>query len=397
MKIGINASFLRKQNNGIGQVTTNFLKKLVEISNDNLQDGGQLSNEKNIYFIYLEEDVDLKLPENFHKVIFLPFWKRDDLIRKIWWEKFSLPRQVIKDECDALFSLYQSPTILKNEKIKHVMLVHDIIPRLFPQYLNNWRKKVYQSLSERAIKKAGKILAVSHRTEKDLIKHLGIDAMKISVNYIDVDEIYKKEVSQEKLAEVLKKYNLKSGYIYNGGGLEVRKNTENVLRAYQILKENFGKASWLPKLVISGKLMPQLAPLVCDVESLVKGLALEEDVVVLDWVPQEDLPALYRNAAVFIFPSHYEGFGVPVLEAMSQGVPVITAKTSSLPEVGADTILYCNPDDVDDLAMVMKNVLTSNHLQASLSLKGYERARRFSWNKFTGKTIDIIQELGGRK
>jgi glycosyltransferase involved in cell wall biosynthesis len=114
----------------------------------------------------------------------------------------------------------------------------------------------------------------------------------------------------------------------------MRKNTEGVLRAYKILLEAYGNASWLPKLVISGKLMPNLAPLVADVTQLVEGLELEKYVTLLDWVPQEDLPALYKNAGVFVYPSLYEGFGLPVLEAMNQGVPVITSKTSSLPEVG---------------------------------------------------------------
>lgn len=402
MKIAINASFLRKQNTGIGQVTANFIKKLAEFEISNFK----FENSKEIEFVlYLEEDIKLGLPENaassavkFSKRIFLPSWKRDDLIRKIWWEIFSLPKQIKKDQCDVLLSLYQNPTVLRcklfnKKKVKHVMIVHDLIPKLFPIYLDNWRKKIYQFLIERAIKKVDKIISVSHRTEKDLIQHLEIEANKVSVNYIDADEIYKEQVNEQDAFFVQNKYELTPGYIYTGGGLELRKNTESVLRAYKILLEAYGHASWLPKLVISGKMMPELAPLICDVESVVKGLELEKEVKLLGFVEQQDLPALYRNAAVFVYPSFYEGFGLPVLEAMNQGTPVITAKTSSLPEVGSDSVLYCNPNDVDDLAMVLKNVLTNNHLQAALSLKGVERAKHFSWNKFTEKTLNIINSL----
>jgi len=382
---------LRKQNTGIGQVTINFLKKLMEFRISNFE---FRNNEEVEVVLYLEEDVDFELPEGFSKKVFLPVYKRDDLIRKIWWEKFSLPRKVKKDKCDVLLSLYQSTTSIQPHKdFKHIMVVHDIIPKFFPEYLNNWRKKLYQWLTERAIKKADKIIAVSHRSEKDLIAHLGIDAKKITVSYIDVDEIYKKEVSEKESQRVLKKYNLKAGYIYSGGGLEVRKNTENVLRAYKILFEAYGHASWLPKVVVSGKMMPQLAPLVTDVEATVKGLGLEKEVSLLDFVPQEDLPALYKNASVFVYPSLYEGFGLPVLEAMSQGTPVITSKTSSLPEVGSDSVVYCDPKSVDDLAMVLKNVLMNNHLLSSLSMKGKERATHFSWDKFTEKMINIIIDL----
>lgn len=396
MKIGINASFLRKENTGIGQVTANFIKNLTEISNEKLP----IPNKADLEFVlYLEEDIDLVLPENFSKKVFLPKWKRDDLIRKIWWEMFSLPKEIRKDGCEILLSLYQCPTLLrsmlrsKEKKVRHIMIVHDIIPKLFPSYLNNWRKKLYQYLTERAIKAADKIIAVSHKTEKDIVQHLGVDAGRISVCHIDVDEIYKKKVDDEDAFFVQNKYELRPGYIYNGGGLEVRKNTESVLRAYKILLEAYGHASWLPKLVISGKMMPELVPLVCDVEAVVKGLGLEDDVKLLGFVSQQDLPALYRSASVFVYPSLYEGFGLPVLEAMNQGIPVITSKTSSLPEVGSDSVLYCDPNDVDDLAMVLKNVLTNNHLQASLSLKGVERAKHFSWDKFTGKVLNIIKTI----
>jgi len=404
MIIGIDASFLRKQNTGLGQATTNFLKKLVEISNSPPRideqsslrvEAGQLKilNDKETEFIlYLEEDTDLVLPKNFRKEIFLPLWKRDDLIRKIWWEKCLLPRHAKKNRCDVLISLYQSTTIRPHTVTEHIMVVHDIIPRLFPEYLSNWRKKIYQRLVERAMNKADKIIAVSHRTEKDLIQHVGIAASKITVSYIDVDEIFKKTVSPQECSRVMKKYNLKPGYIYNGGGLEVRKNTEGVMRAYKSLVDYYAPVMDVPDLVISGKMMPQLAPLITDVEQLVLGLGLKDRIKLLDFVPQEDLPALYVNAAMFVFPSHYEGFGLPVLEAMNMGTPVITSKTSSLPEVGGDSVLYCKPDDIHDMAMVMRNVLKNEKVRQSLAEKGKERAKRFSWERFVEKMLHIIEQ-----
>jgi glycosyltransferase involved in cell wall biosynthesis len=390
MRIGINASFLRKQNTGLGQVTLNFLRKLSElkVKNEKLK--------KLEFILYLEEEADLKLPGNFQKRVFLPKYKRDDLIRKIWWEKFLLPEKIKEDSCDVLLSLYQSATIVP-KNIKHVMIVHDIIPKLFPEYLNNFRKKIYQSLVYRAIKKTDRIIAVSHRTEKDLIKHLKIDTKKISISYIDVDEIYKQKVSEAESLRVLNKYGLKPGYIYNSGGLEIRKNVENLLRAYRNLLNKHGRSGWLPQLAISGKLMPRLAPLITDAEKLVDKLYLHKQVALLDFVPQEDMPALYKNASVFVYPSLYEGFGLPVLEAMNQGTPVITSKTSSLPEVGSDAVLYCDPNSIDDLTMVIKNLLNNNHIRAALSMKSKERATHFSWEKFIEKTMNIIKDLSNKK
>jgi glycosyltransferase involved in cell wall biosynthesis len=395
IRIGIYASFLRKQDTGVGQVTVNFLRKLAENesrSSKKLKDRMEfiLYMEKNEYLEFLE-DPNIR-PGVFQRKVFLPPYKRDDLIRKIWWEKFLLPKKAKEDECDVFLSLYQCPTILP-KSIPHIMVVHDIIPKLFPSYLNNWRKKLYQRLTEKAIRNNDKIIAVSHRTEKDLIQHLGIDPKKIGVCHVSIDEIYRKEVFSERSEKVLRKYQIDPGYIYSGGGLEMRKNTESVLRAYKILSDEAGRFGKLPKLVISGRLMPKLAPLITDIEQLVEGLELRDRVILLDYVPQEDLPALYKSALMFVYPSLYEGFGLPVLEAMSQGTPVITSKTSSLPEVGCDAVLYCDPNKIEDLAMVMKNLMKNEHLRSALSAKAKERANHFSWNVFTEKVMNVTKAL----
>ena len=389
MKIGINASFLRKPNTGIGQVTLNFLRKLSELKVES-------EKFKDLEFIlYLEEDFDLRLPDNFKKEVFLPFWKRDDLIRKIWWEKKLLPKLVKKDGCDVFLSLYQSVSIIPKE-VKHIMIVHDIIPELFSHYLNNSRKKKYWKLTKEAIERAEKIITVSSRTEKDLIQHLKIEPERISVNYPDVDDIYKIEVHKAKSQKVLKKYGLKEGYILGGGGLEVRKNVEGLIRAYGVLLESNKKTHFiknLPQLVISGKLMPNLAPLVTDAEKLVKELNLTGHVKLLDFVPQENLPYLYQSALVFVYPSVYEGFGLPILEAMNVGTPVITSKKSSLPEVGRDAVLYSNAEDIHDIAMVIRNVILNENLRKELRRRGKERAKNFSWDIFVKRLFNVINNL----
>ncbi len=392
IRIGINASFVRKPGSGIGQVTSNFLTELA-VSTALFQTA---QSDEVEFVLYLEEDLPagIKLPANFRTVVFLPFWKRDDLVRKILWEKISLPRRAAADGCDVFLSLYQCPTVMPAE-IFHIMLVHDIVPKLFPHYLNNARKRLYWQWTEKAIGAAQKILAVSSRTEKDLVQHLGIAAKKIAVNYIDCDALYKKPISLIKIQKVLQKYHLKSGYILAGGGMEVRKNVEGVIRAYAKLLDSNRRAHFvadIPQLIIYGKLLPQLAPLALDAEKLVKELNLTQHVRLLDMTPQADMPALFSSALFFAYPSRYEGFGLPVLEAMAVGCPVITAKTSSLPEVGLDSVLYCHSDDTHDLAMVMRTMLTNPALRKTLRQRGQERAQKFSWKKFTGKIAHIIME-----
>lgn len=367
MKIGINASFTRKLRNGIGEVTLNYLRTLSK------------NNTTDDFILYLEEDVVLDLPDNFTKKIFLPVYKRDDLIRKIIWEKFMLPKKVQEDGCEKFISLYQCPTIL-SKNIKHTMVAHDIIPELFPEYLDNWRKKYYWHLTKKAVKKADKTMAVSHNTKKDLIKYLGIDENKISVRHIDVDPIYKEEISKFESQAVLKKYNLTSGYIYSGGGLDKRKNIDKLIYAYKLILD---KNKDIPDLVISGKLMPELAPLIIDVEKIVKDLKIEDKVKILGFVPQENLPALYKNACLFVYPSLYEGFGMPLLEAMSVGTPVATSDKSSLGEIIKDAGVLFNPESIEDIAQKIEQILNDEELRKQNAVKAKKYAQDFSWEKFS--------------
>lgn len=393
MRIGINASFLRKSGTGIGQVTTNFLRTLAIMSKEDerFKDAD--------FFVYTEEKTDIDLPGNFHIRTFLPLWRRDDLIRKLWWEKYLLPKKAHDDRCDLFISLYQSPTTIKYVGMKHVMVVHDMIPSLFPEYLDTARKRMYQNDVERGICCCGShIVAVSDHTRTDLIERFNVQEKKVSRAYIDIDPLFKKNVSDDEVKRVMKKYAISKGYMYSGGGLEIRKNPDGLLRAYKKLfalyqsrnfRDRSGKKVVFPQLVISGRLMPKLAPLIIDIQKLVKDLHLEDHVRILGFVPQEDLPALYKAASFFCFPSHYEGFGMPALEAMNSGVPVLTSDNSSLREVCGNAVMYCDDNDIDDISAKMVTLLEDSNLREQMREKGKIQAQKFSWKKFVQKVIDV--------
>lgn len=381
MIIGINASFLRKPYTGIGQVTIHLLNELAHRSQINKS----MKNHK--FFIYCEDGCDIDLPKNFYQKSFLPkFYKRDDLFRKLWWENRMVLQQARKDKCDVLFSLYQSATVNKYTDIKHVMLVHDVIPHIFPEYVNNLRKKIYWQKVEKGMYAANKIITVSEHTKIDLEKKLNIKAAKIIVDKIAVDPIFHEIYHDEYVKRILKKYQLKKGYIYSGGGLEMRKNMDGTLRAYKALCDKWKGA---PDLVISGKLMPELSPMITDVDKLVRELNIEDRVHILGFVPQADLPALYRGAKLFVFPSLYEGFGMPVLEAMSMGTPVLTAKNSSLEEVGGDAVAYTEHDD-EKMYNKMIELLQDEEQLQKMSVEGKERSKQFSWDKFITTICDTM-------
>lgn len=368
MRIGINASFLRKTDSGIGQVSRGFVEELVKSH-----------SEKNEYFLYLEKDIDLKLPKNFQKRIFLPAWKRDDLIRKIWWEKFLLPRKVKQDKCETFISLYQCPTFLP-KNVQHKMLIHDLIPKIFPEYLDNWRKKLYFFLTQKAIQHADEIVTASEWSKKDIHKYLDIPAVKIKTAYQGIGKEFFEKSTNTEDNKILEKYGIFGQYIFYIGGFDARKNISGLLEAYAKLLENYEINDI--NLVLGGEDNSRFSKLFTNVKEEIEKFGLGGKVKLIGFVKQEDLPALYRNCELYVLPSLYEGFGRMALEAMASGAPTAVSKTSSLPEVGGDAVLYFNPHDPNEMARVMGKVLRNNKLRIRLSEKGKVRAKKFSWKNF---------------
>ncbi len=403
MRIGINASFLRKPDTGIGQVTTNFIKELIKLvefkipacaeppSSKRLRrprtSAGRQSSEFKVkdfeFFLYLEKDIDFELPENFRKVIFLPPYRRDDLVRRILWEKYLLPKKARKDKCDLFISLYQSPTVLKNTR--HTMLVHDVIWKIFPQYLDNSRKKFYSRLTFKAIKEADEIITVSEHSRKDINELLKVSKKRIRVAYPSVGEEFFRDYSDESDEGILKKYKISGKYIFYIGGFDFRKNISGLMEAYgELVKKNQIEDV---NLVLAGEDKSEFSALFTDIGKEIKKLGIKDKVILPGFVEQKDLPALYRRCELFVFPSLYEGFGLPVLEAMACGAPTLVSKNSSLPEVGSHAVLYFNPKDTEEMARVMGKVLRNDNLRKRLSEKGIERAKKFSWKEFVEEIL----------
>lgn len=384
MKIGINASFLRKPMTGIGQVSVNFLKQLAEfqISNFKFQDAK--------FVLYCQEapQLDFQLPANFEVKVFLPWWKRDDIMRLWWWER-QLSSEAIKDGCDVFFSLYQSATVFP-EPTRHVMLVHDLIPRLFPEYRATWRRQWYYRATERAIGRATALLTPSIATKADLMRELGIESERITAIPLGVDAVYREKLVGEQLAAVLKKYSLAPGYLYHGGGLETRKNSRVVLEAYAALvRENLPN---LPPLIISGQIHAETNPLATPVERIIAELGLESRVKLLGLVPTLDLPALYQGASMFLFPSRYEGFGLPVLEAYASGTPVITTRAGALAELTdhGEAMIVADAPSSEELVQVIRQLLSDHSIALRLRNAGETTSRQYSWESFAQKTLAAL-------
>ena len=273
--------------------------------------------------------------------------------------------------------------------IKGVFTLHDLIFLFHPQThkpLNRWFLTL---MMPRFLRVADAVIAVSECTKRDAVRYYGIPEEKIIVIYEGVNPRFR-PAGPETVAAVRQKYGLPERFILYVGTIEPRKNLTTLLEAFHHL------TTLQPcdlRLVIVGK----RGWLYEGFFRRLRELGLEERVHFTGYVPDEDLPALYSAADLFVFPSLYEGFGLPVLEAMACGTPVVCSNTSSLPEVAGDAALLVPPTDVRGLAEAMARVLTDETLRGAMRAKGLARAGEFSWVRTAGETLRIYQTVVDRR
>ncbi len=246
----------------------------------------------------------------------------------------------------------------------------------------NLRDRFYLNLDYQGIKKAKRIIAVSQATKNDLMHYLGIAEERISVVYLGVGHSLFRPVSH-------RIYD--NPYVLFVGTEHPRKNFITLLKAFSQLKSE-PRFKGL-KLVKVGKAGGQEADFRGQTMKVIDAQGLVNEVVFTDFVPEADLPAYYSGAKVLVMPSLYEGFGLPVVEAMACGCPVITSNTSSLPEVVGEAGIMVNPNDTDSLAEVMRRVLTENKLRDDMIRKGLEQSKRFSWEKAARETLEVYKKV----
>jgi glycosyltransferase involved in cell wall biosynthesis len=269
-------------------------------------------------------------------------------------------------------------------QVRSVFTLHDLIFQFYPEMhkpLNRWFLRL---MVPRFLRAADAVIAVSECTKKDAVRFYDLDEAKIHVIYEGVNPSFR-PASPETASEIRRRYGLPESFILTVGTIEPRKNLTSLLEAYSALPQARPES----KLVIVGK----KGWLYEGFFRRLRELGLEDDVFFPGFVPDGDLPALYSAADLFVFPSLYEGFGLPVLEAMACGVPVVTSNTSSLPEVAADAAALIDPSSIDELVTAMKAVLENDELRTQLRTKGLEQAATFSWEKAAKETLAVYSSL----
>ncbi len=306
--------------------------------------------------------------------------QKNNRYRRILFENFSLPVNFRRHN----FDLYHSPSYVLPyfANIPSVLTIHDLLTLDCPELCQNGSVLYFKFLLPLSVKKANKIIAVSNTVKKDILRHFNIPENKIEVIYHGVSPVFKKSSD----TTVLKKYHLPEKYILFVGNIEPKKNLERLIRAFDLLKKNTA----LPhKLVIAGKKGWKYKP----VFDSIAGLKIAKEVIFTGYVPESDLPAVYSMADLFTFPSLYEGFGIPPLEAMACEIPVLISSQGALPEITGGRCLQVNPFDVHEIAGGINRLLTDDHLRKKSVTAGKEWVKQFTWEKAAEETLRIYEQV----
>jgi glycosyltransferase involved in cell wall biosynthesis len=269
-------------------------------------------------------------------------------------------------------------------RVRSVFALHDLIFRFYPETHSPLNRCFLTLMMPRFLHAADAVIATSDCTRKDAVRLYGLDEAKVRVIWAAVSSSFHPRAPED-ISVVRTKHGLPDSFILSVGTLEPRKNLTSLLEAYRALKNEGSDC----KLVIVGK----KGWLYEGFFVRLRELGLEQDVVFPGFVPDDDLPALYSAAHLLAFPSLYEGFGFPVLEAMACGVPVVTSNTSSLPEVAGEAALLVDPKSVEELAAAMRRLLDDTALRAEMRARGLKRASRFTWEETARRTAEVYREV----
>jgi glycosyltransferase involved in cell wall biosynthesis len=274
-------------------------------------------------------------------------------------------------------------------RCRSVVTIHDCIHLMFPQYLPSRFALRYARVSiTTAAQRATRVLTVSESSKRDILRHVDTSPDKIDVIYNAYDERFGVAPREEDMARVRERYQLADEFVLYAGNVKPHKNLERLIEAFSLLRQ---RGLDHLKLVLIGDDISKYAAL----RRAVHRHQLHQYVRFLGYLPEDALAAMYRLAAVFVFPSLYEGFGLPPLEAMASGTPVVTSNVSSLPEVAAGAALLVDPYDVGAIADGIERVLTDETLRREMREKGLARARQFSWEDST-RRIRAIYDRAAR-
>jgi len=376
VRIGIDYTAAVQQGGGIGRYARSLVRSLTKV--------GSAHSYRLLFSGRVPRNVDEKWPSNF-RLISLPL---SDYWMTVLWQRLRVP--LWADLFTGTVDLFHSPDFVLPplRRAKSILTVHDLSFLRHPECYEAAFCEYLESAVPRSVGRADLILADSESTRQDLIELLAVDSDRVEVLYSGVEERFHPIEDDVSLVRVREQYGLPERFILSVGTLQPRKNYERLVEAYGRLA---GRIDSDVKLVIAGS----RGWLYEMIFRRVEELGLDEKVIFLGFFADDDLPTLYNLADLFVFPSLYEGFGLPPLEAMACGTPVVSSNASSLPEVVDGAAEMVSPSDVEGLAEAMFRVLSEGDLRAEMIRKGLIRAGEFTWEAAARALLHSYERLGG--
>lgn len=315
------------------------------------------------------------------------------------WTQWRLPLDLFwnNPKPDVFFSpTHYAPRF---SPVPTVVSVMDLSYLYFPELFNKSDLLQLKSWTKYSVKQARKILTISNSSKDDIIKEYKVASKNVVVTHLGIKEPVSFTPHIYSMNELQAKYGLSDNYILFVGTLQPRKNIKRLIEAFsKVIKSSIRQAQ--DKNVESQKekdlelvIVGRRGWLYEEILETPKKLGIEDRVKFLENVADDELPYFYKNAICFVLPSLYEGFGLPVLEAMKQGCPVITSNISSLPEAGGDAALYVDPEDIDDIAKKITQLVKDEKLRKELIEKGRAQVKKFSWEKTAKETLAVLEEV----
>jgi len=307
---------------------------------------------------------------------------------KFIWNFWTLPKYLRTHNVDICHIQYIIPFFVP-KKTKIVTHIHDISFKAHPEFITRQDLFFLNLLIPRSLEKSSAVVAVSEFTKKELVARYHVNSEKIHVipNALGSNFVITKEYPTEKLTSVRSKYHLPEKYILYVGTLQPRKNIPYLLQAFGQLRQDLPEY----KLVLVGNRNAHHFDM--DIDSTLKKHALENSVVFPGYIDSEDLPCVYALAKIFVFPSKYEGFGVPLLEAMSQNLPILASDIPIHKEVAGNAAIFFPLDDIDKLKEMLYSILTNLERQSNLKEAGKERLKHYSWVISSKKLLKVYESL----
>ncbi len=376
MKIGFDAKRAFSNFTGLGNYSRSTIRILTEHfpTKKYLLYTAKVPDENQVRFLDLPHHAQthIRIPRTFIGELFPSYWR-----------SFGILKDLQSDRIDVYHGLsHELPKNIHKTPIKTVVTIHDLIFLRYPQFYKSIDRKIYERKFRYACEHADAVIAISEQTKRDIIHFFGIDEKKISVIYQSCSPIFYQSLSNIEREMVRKKYKLPSNYLLNVGTIEERKNLMTLVKALKHSKSD------LPLVVVGRK-----TAYFDKVRQYIHEHQLTQRIHFIEKINFSDLPAIYQMASLFIYPSFFEGFGIPIIEALHSSTPVIAAKGSCLEEAGGAHSLYIHPGDEKELAEKIDAVLSTKDLRDKMIREGKDYVKKFNEGEIAEKLIKLYKKI----